>query len=325
MTTAFGTFIPTGTTIAMAALLALVLSGCQQMPSSTSNAAARPWTVLERIGVVRVGAKGTHHGFDLRPGDVMADGSRITTGKAAQLIVSRNGMQITVSEETALILQDDHTSTSLIQETGRIRLRLPDTAGTDAIISTPHAQVKTASAVLDIRVEDDKTDIAVEQGRAAVLFAESENRTLTAGASDSFDGKPQRPLIAKAPTIEPPGDAITKPASARRYDQAALPDPSLASPPSPAPTPKMKPAFVAAVIDTSEVDTTVAVKPASRLHAPKTALVGTASIEASDDTKLSALPSAPQQAIAPLQDDFDRLTEGLVDDLRPVRHGTQRH
>lgn len=256
---------------------------------------------------------------------MMADGSRVTTGKAALLIVGRNGMQVTVSEDTTLILQDDHPSTYLTQEIGRIRLRLPDTAGTDATISTPHARVQTASAVLDISVEDDKTDIAVKQGRAAVLFAESENRMLTAGASDSFDGKPQRPLIAEAPTTEPPIDTIAKPASVHRYDQAALPDPSPAPPPSPAATPKMKPAFVAAAIDTSEVEATVAIKPASRLHAPKTTSVGIPSIEASDDTKPSTLPSGPHQAIDPLQDDFDRLTEGLVDDLRPLRHRTQRH
>lgn len=176
------------TFIAAAALMVLVLVGCQH--PSTTDPEARPesWRVLERVGDVRVARDDGRRMNLVRPGETIADGGLVTVDQGALLILARRGVQLTAGENTSLRLVGDDPGSSLILDRGWLRARLATSVDRAVRIRTAAFDINSSSATLTLRAGSDRSDLSIEEGSAKLSTVDGRHQaTLVAGAAARID------------------------------------------------------------------------------------------------------------------------------------------
>ncbi len=169
---------------ALAAVTALILSACQQGQDPRHLSFQPNWHVMEMRGNVRVENDQGRLMTDLRPGDQVASNSRIVTSRSAHLIASSGDLQFRAGSNTAVTLPAVGSPASLLQSHGTMRVRF--TAAADAIkrITTPHLIASGTNAVLDLRVDQQGTNMTITSGHIALSTSDGQYYArLVAGAS----------------------------------------------------------------------------------------------------------------------------------------------
>lgn len=163
------------------------LAACQsdQMPSS--QPLGQQWRVVESIGNARIERNDRLHVKGLRPGDRIGENSRVVTGRRAQLIMSRDDMQFTAGSDTTVILHEGSSSKALSHYQGALSVRLTSPINDEQQIVTPHLITSGTSASFDLEVDDQGTNIAMASGQIAISTTDGlYYATLMAGASARF-------------------------------------------------------------------------------------------------------------------------------------------
>jgi hypothetical protein len=329
----------------LAALLCLavaMLAGCGRTPPSIADRSSAGWLVLERIGAARI-ESGRAMGEPL-PGETLANGTTITTGRSAQLIVSGDGIQLTAGADTSLTLGSENAPNVVRLDRGRLRLRLAAAVDRGARIDATGLAISAASSVLTLESHQDRAHVAVESGEATVATADGRYRAnLTAGAAartafsaggalmvQSASG---RGFVEAAPlraAIKENADGASRAAldaqNVRASTAIAAAAPAIALVPASRPKPMRsdKPAGPDAAGATASSNRLVAATQAVRPDALSNDIVEPIK------TRVAPTPTRPREeapdrsggyvrpAVAPhdrLQAKFDRLTEGLIEGL----------
>lgn len=310
---------------AFAAIAILLLAACQQGPGPNIEQPERSWRVIESLGDARIESDHALHINNLHPGDEIGGDKRIVTGRSAHLIMSQGDVQFTANGKASIHLPDNQSPTSLAPSFGTVRVRLAAAADAVKRITTPHLIASGTIAVLDLTVDERETTIKVESGHVALSTSDGQRHArLAAGASARLgaksDGrlelraadqmpfkpiatlvaKPQEKLIAtpqEKMALVPKSEAKNK-ATIRK---ATMPDRQ-----------SVKPAK-AAILPASRLKVpppSPPKAPADRVVAPNRPMLQ----QANSNEPLS--PRVDRAARPPLRRDrFDRLTEGLLDNL----------
>ncbi len=301
--------------VAMAAILAL--AACQQGPSPDLLQREPPWRVVETSGDVRIEHRGLLYATSLRPGDEFVSESRIFVEKSGHLIMSRNDLQFTANGHALISLPTSGAQTALSHDYGKIRVRLAAAANAAKRLATPHLVASGTNAVLDLHVDDLGTDITVISGTVTLSTSNGRHYAkLVDGASarlgDKTDGqleiqpaaeKPFQPspdLDATATDDEAPAPKIaTKPHTTMR--KASNPDR------------RSKETVKFAVLPAARLKT-VAQQPAESTESGIGRTAESALLPAGS-TGPAPVESKPLPRRTPLQQQFDQLTEDLLDGL----------
>lgn len=166
-----------------AASAVLILSACQEAPTPTFEQPSASWRVLESQGNARIENNEVFFSRELRPGDQLTGNSHIVMDRSAYLIAAGNGLQLTASGDTSVIIP--HNSSSTLRPIhGTMRLRLASAADNVQRITTPHLTVSGTTAILELSVDDQETTIEVSSGHVALSTSGGEHYArLVAGAS----------------------------------------------------------------------------------------------------------------------------------------------
>lgn len=166
------------------AAFGVALSACQSGQPPEFQRSGQQWQVVESIGEARIERNDLLYAKGLRSGDRIADDSRIMTGQHTQLIMSRNDLQFTANGKTTVILPKNGSSEALSHRYGELSVRLASAADDEKRIVTPHLMTSGTSAAFDLQVDDQGTSISMKSGHAAISTSDGRHYvTLTAGAS----------------------------------------------------------------------------------------------------------------------------------------------
>lgn len=168
----------------VAAAAVMMLTGCQSGPPPKSQPSAISWYVLESRGDVLVDNGDIFLEKELHSGDQLPGDSHIVMNRSAYLIASRDGLQLTANGDTSLILSGGDSSATLKPLHGALRIRLAAAADDVKRIETPHLTASGTSAVLELRVNDDGTEIKVKSGSVALSTSDGDHHArLVAGVT----------------------------------------------------------------------------------------------------------------------------------------------
>lgn len=196
------------------AIMGLCLTGCQHVLPSDTDMPREAWRVMERIGDVRATTDNGLSSERLRPGETIDDNRQVTTSGGSLLILSRNGFQLTVGENTSFRLSAAKAPSDLFLDNGWLRIRLAMPVDREIRIKTAQFDINAAKATLTLRADPDSTILTVDAGSAVLATTDGRHRaTLVAGA---------------AATMAPSSgdDLLIRPASARGFNKVSpLPAP----------------------------------------------------------------------------------------------------
>jgi hypothetical protein len=312
-----------------------VLAACGTTPPERrAETSALGWSVVERVGEARFSPPDAPW-LAVITGRAITEGSEVTTGPGGRLILAAPGRHISVGPGSSFVLPRAKSNDPLEQRAGWLRYRMANARGEPFRIRTRSLDVEFMSAVLDVRVEQDATEVTVKEGEVRIATPDGLRRTeVAAGESARASGRggtqlalrrspedaPEPVVPAILPAIHPPPAATVVPATARRPTTADVARPEPATVDGPAPAAPRPPQSAQANSPT-----------------PATATPGTPSLTggagARDVGANSALPAATGEhaaagaapAIDPIppwavrRAKLDRLTAGVIDGVQPVR------
>lgn len=347
MTMSSGLRVPGWTIAAIAGFVILVLSGCQHAPQKGAGEAPTVWRVLERVGQVRTAVADRPAPDMPRPGEAIAEGARVTTGRGALLILQKDGVQFTAGEDTSVRLPSSSAASGLFLDHGWLRVRVASGVDREARIETTHFNINTSSTTLTLRTGPKSTDLAIEAGSAVLATADGlHHATLVAGAGARMDQAAGDDLLIRTASGGPFTKVTPLPAEIQhRHDgpEPAQPNadkvrsvtdapPARAAETVPAggglailPASRLK---TAERVSPAAAEPKTAASPASGPDVPRLRLATPSTAAERPSFRSRVVPSSmhddavqtdpiPRQAgtFDPLQIRFDRLTEGLVDGL----------
>ena len=307
------------TGILITAILCISLFGCQLPSSPDTKRLHEAWRVMERVGNVRMnGGRGNDYA-PLRPGETIADNSQIMTSGGGLLIISRNGFQVTAGENTSFRLPTTETTSGLFLDRGWLRVRLAKPVDQEVRIKTAQFDINASRAKLTLRATSEGTSLMVDAGSAVLATTDHRHRaTLVAGAAAKIGPNSG-------------GKLLIRPASGQGFTQISpLPatsphsDSNLAILPA---TRAKKPDINRLEAPDSDVNESSLQMPIASPSTPQNDITRSSegknvipsSMPEGNDGGLTATRPRHQQmnnlTFDPLELQFDRLTEGLVDEL----------
>jgi hypothetical protein len=301
----------------LASLAVVLLAACQQgfpLLSQGPEPAGPGWRVVERLGEARYLAPSMAGWDEVVPGGMIPAGSQIATGIGGRLIVNHAGSQLSAGTGSRFILPGWEPGVSMRQTAGRLRYRIDSARPAEFAIETPFLEVLVGDAVLDVTVGDSATEVAVVSGRVRLKTLDGQRQIdLDAGYSGyaSLQGDPlavrrgpngdlEKVLPTVLPALHPDRTADpvpeTMPVAGPPPAPAAIasPDPQGAAPPA---------ATTPAVAERSMIPAIAASPEVVPVPAPAQSRPHRSYWEASTASQ------AP----------FERLTQGLLDGLRPAQ------
>jgi FecR protein len=307
-------------------------------PERRAETSAVGWSVVERVGEARFSPPDAPW-LAVITGRAITEGSEVTTGPGGRLILAAPGRHISVGPGSSFVLPRAKSSDPLEQRAGWLRYRMANALGEPFRIRTRSLDVEFMSAVLDVRVEQDATEVTVKEGEVRIATPDGLRRTeVAAGESARASGPggtqlalrrspgdaPEPVLPAILPAIHSPPTAAVAPATARRPATADVPRPEPATSPT--------------AVDGPGLDDPRPRQSAQAISlTPATATPGTPSLTggagARDPGANTALPAVTGEhaaagaasAIDPIppaavrRAKLERLTAGVIDGVQPVR------
>ena len=311
----------------LAALAALTaLTGCASAP--TENRAETPvagWRVVERIGEARFSPPDAGTWLAVISGRPIADGSEVTTGPGGRLILAVAAGNLSVGPDSRFSLPRPESGGRLEQRAGWLRYRMANAAGQPFRVRTRSLDLEFAAAVVDVRVDQGSTEVTVKQGEVRLATPDGLRRTeIAAGQSARSSGlggvqlavrrgprealEPIEPLIV--PAIHPmPGPPADRPSPGARRDSRSSAALAADHPPQARPT--------AAPTQRPEV----AAGPSSIGASPGPGSAGARGVVAAppDGQPGAARADETGRPSSGRRGQFERLTEGMIDGVGPVR------
>jgi hypothetical protein len=313
------------------------LVACGTTPSERrAETSAADWRVVERIGEARFSPPDAPW-LAVITGRAITEGSEVTTGPGGRLILAAPGRHISVGPGSSFVLPRPRSDDFLEQRAGWLRYRMADALGEPFRIRTRSLDVEFMAAVLDIRVEPNATEITVKEGEVRIATPDGLRRTeIAAGQSVQASGVGDVQLaLRRAPedALEPLVPLVIpalRPLPSAAIDAATLRSPVAAdaagleaamSPPS--------------TVDDLDRGPRAAARAKTIELAPATAeadrAAGAAGASDAKDleanAKLLAAPGEREAAAARAVDairpstgrrgKFERLTDGVIDDVQP--------
>lgn len=302
----------------LAAALILTLTACHQAAPPELQASMTTWQVLESQGDVRIETDDLLPKRTLRAGDQLQGDNRVAISRSAFFIAEENGLQVTARGGSAVILSSDRSSATLRPRLGTFRIRLAAAADDTKRVATPHLTASGTHAVVKLQVSDRETEIKVESGNIDIATSNGERYARLVEGGTARLGENTRAQLDI--------DAATKPASPPReapkagkggdldHRQAARAPLPIVDPPS-KPTPELG--------EPGEMTIRLASKLKSETAKPekKSSPVEIRHAEARQPIEAASMvrPVIPKEADLterrPVRDEFDRLTEGLLEHL----------
>lgn len=170
------------------AIMGLSVAGCQHHAPSDAGMPSQAWRVMESIGDVRTTRDDGLQSAPLRPGETIGDNLTVTTSEGSLLILSRNGYQLTAGENTSFRLPAAKTASDLFLDHGWLRIRIANPVNREIRIKTVQFDINAAKATLTLRADPDSADLTVEAGSAVLATTDGRHRaTLVAGATAKMD------------------------------------------------------------------------------------------------------------------------------------------
>ncbi|MGI9487165.1 MAG: FecR domain-containing protein [Geminicoccaceae bacterium] len=274
---------------------------------------------MERVGDVRMKGDHGNESAPLRPGEMIAGNSQITTSGGGLLILSRNGFQVTAGENTSFRLPTEESTSSLFLDRGWLRVRLAKPVDQEVRIKTAQFDINASRAKLTLRATPDGTNLSVDAGSAVLATTDHRHRaTLVAGAAAKM-----------GPTSG--NELLIQPASGQGFTKISPPSATSQHPSSnlailPASRTK-KPYINRLEASNSDADESSLQMPMVSPSMPSKGVprpskernvIPSSMPEVDDGSWTNTRPHHQQidgLTFDPLELQFDRLTEGLVDGL----------
>jgi FecR protein len=198
-------------------------------PERRAGTAAVGWSVVERVGEARFSPPDAPW-LAVITGRAITEGSEVTTGPGGRLILAAPGRHISVGPGSSFVLPRARSTDPLEQRAGWLRYRMANAPGEPFRIRTRSLDVEFMSAVLDVRVEQDATEVTVKEGEVRIATPDGLRRTeVAAGESARASGPggtqlalrrspedaPEPVVPAILPAIQPSPTAAVAPATVR--------------------------------------------------------------------------------------------------------------
>jgi hypothetical protein len=326
-----------GRWLAMLAVLGALTACATPSTGPSDETPSAGWHVVERVGQARYSPPNATSWLAAMTGQPIVDGSEVETGRGGRLILAMPGRHISVGPASRFVLPPLRGPDRLEQRAGWLRYRMVNAGAEPFQVRTPSLDLEFVTAVLDVRVEQDAVDVTVQEGAVRLATPDGLRRTeIAAGQSARADGAggsqlavrrtPERAAepvdAAVVPAIHPaPGATAAPPAEASaRADGPA--EPSAAVLPT--------------ALDQSDRDAPFTRHPRNGVElAPNNPAPAADARSAgnpggtaqADPTMFAATEQGRQSGTAPALDgiyrsnerrsQFERLTEGMIDGVRP--------
>ena len=221
------------------AALALLGALCACASTSAERPTAQPagWRIVERTGEARHLPPAAGAWLSATIGEALADGSEVSTGRGARLIVDAPGRNISVGPNSRFVLPGSDGDDLLDQRAGSLRYRVAE-AAEPLHIHTRSLELELVAGVVDVHVNDLATEVSVKEGQVRVATPDGLRQTQIiagqsahAGTSDevqlavrSAPGGPFQPVEQViVPAIQPKAAPAEMPRSAGAARSVAAP------------------------------------------------------------------------------------------------------
>jgi hypothetical protein len=200
-------------------LATLVVLGALGACASTSGerhaeATADGWRIVERVGEARHSPPGDATWRAAITGQPIMDGAEVTTGRGGRLIIAMPGRHISVGPASRFVLPRSDWDDRLEQRAGWLRYRVASSDAEPFRVRTRSLEIEFATAILDVRVDQDAVDVTVTEGKVRLATPDGLRRTeVAAGQSARASGlegvqlavrsAPERTFEAVEPLIIP--------------------------------------------------------------------------------------------------------------------------
>jgi hypothetical protein len=328
----------------LAPLVALaVLTACASNPGARqAEAAPDGWRVVERVGEARYLPLGDGAWRATITGRPISEGSEVTTGRGGRLIIARPGRHISVGPVSRFVLPHPEWDHRLEQRAGWLRYRVEAADAAPFRVHTRSLDIEFTAAVLDVRVDDGAVNVTVAEGKVRLATPDGLRRTeIATGQSAQASGAGGARLAVRSapdealeaiepliiPAVQPTPAATVPPQGARPANGPGQVDMGLAPPDGAAAVSKApRDPEAAGLGPTGRVPEKNEGPPPVRLADPppvRAAPAGSGTPAASvppvpgfaaTASARAAAPAAPQTG---RRGQFQRLSEGMVDGVRP--------
>jgi hypothetical protein len=335
----------------LAALALLgVLCACASTSAERPTAQPAGWRIVERTGEARHLPPAAAAWLSATIGEALADGSEVSTGRGARLIVDAPGRNISVGPNSRFVLPGSDGDDLLDQRAGSLRYRVAE-AAEPLHIHTRSLELELLAGVVDVHVNHLATEVSVKEGQVRAATPDGLRQTqmiagqsAQAGGSDevqlavrSAPGGPFQPVeLVIVPAIQPKAAPAEMPrtSAAAHSVTGALPalspsDTATAPPADPvvdeAPTllrqaaPEARAQLAADVVETPPAGRPAAepARAADDVVSPAVVFQGDADgLRAFDPQRQLATPRATESPAAAIRRaKFDRLTAGMLDQV----------
>jgi FecR protein len=342
----------------LAALALLGALGACATTSAEPPREAQPdaWHIVERVGEARYAPRGAAAWVPAAVGEMLADGSEVSTGGGGRLIVHAPGRHISVGPDSRFVLPDRERDDPLDQRAGWLRYRVAAASAQPFRIHTRSLELELLAGVVDVHVNHLATEVTVKEGHVRVATPDGLRQTqMMAGQSAHAGGSDDMQLAVRlapgaalqrvqpviVPALHPrstPTETPRPPAPARSRP-AALPTPpptdagDRAAPAAPpAPRPEAATREARAHFATHTAPQPVEAQP-GRVRAGSdqsgAEISATAPAEvtygiADRATRPVESRTSESAAAAIRRDKFERLTAGMLDQVQPPHRSLVR-
>jgi FecR protein len=326
----------------LAALVALgALTACATPPAELSDeTSGAGWRVVERVGQARYSPPDAATWLAAITGQPISDGSEVETGRGGRLILAMPGRHISVGPASHFVLPRSRGYDRLEQRAGWLSYRVVTAAAEPFRVRTPSLDLEFVTAMLDVRVEQDGVDVTVREGEVRLATPDGLRRTeIAAGQSARAIGPGGTQLAVRrtpdgaAEPVDPPVVPAIHPAPPPPVAPVTEPAPMAKEPPEPTAL------ILPSVLDRSDQAAPLADHGREAIElAPRSAVPGTDEVARSADPRMGAAGAGPSMPATTDQGQpvdaaravdgihpsngrtgqFERLTEGMIDGVRPL-------
>ncbi len=341
------------------AALALLGALCACASTSAERSTAQPagWRIVERTGEARHLPPSAAAWLSATIGEALADGSEVSTGGGARLIVDAPGLNISAGPNSRFVLPGSGGDDLLEQRAGSLRYRVA-AAAEPLHIHTRSLELELLAGVVDVHVNQLATEVSVKEGQVQVATPDGLRQTQMiagqsahAGGADevqlavrSSPGGPFQPVeLVIIPALQPKA-APTDTPSASPGARSATAQPSALSPSGAATAPPIGRAVDGAPTVLQEAPEARAQLAADVVEAPRAGRPAAESMGVDDEAGpaatsraypdgLRALDPQPQLAPARITESpaaairrakFERLTAGMLDQVEAIPAGPKQ-
>jgi hypothetical protein len=216
------------------AALALLGALCACASTSAERPTAQPagWRIVERTGEARHLPPATAAWLSATIGEALADGSEVSTGRGARLIVDAPGRNISVGPNSRFVLPGSDGDDLLDQRAGSLRYRVAE-AAEPLHIHTRSLELELLAGVVDVHVNHLATEVSVKEGQVRVATPDGLRQTqMIAGQSAHAGGSDEVQLAVRSAPGGPfqPVKLVIVPAIQPKAAPAEMPRTSAAAP-----------------------------------------------------------------------------------------------